>query len=51
MAGLLTNGKDFKDLKKNLPALSTPHVLVIIGLVAMALVVAMAYGFRPLNLK
>lgn len=51
MAGLVTNGKDFKELRKNLPALSTPHAVVIIGLVAMALVVAMYYGFRPLNLK
>jgi hypothetical protein len=39
------------DLKKAIPSLGTPAWVALIGLGAVLLLLALAYGFKPLNLK
>lgn len=39
------------DMKKVLPSLGTPAWVATIGLIAVGLLLALAFGFKPLNLK
>lgn len=38
-------------MKQVLPSLGTPACVAIIGLLAVGILVALAFGFKPLNLK
>ncbi len=40
-----------KDIKSMVPALGTSTWVAIIGLIAVGLLIAIALGFKPLNLK
>lgn len=40
-----------RDMKQVLPSLSTPAMVALIGILAVGLLLALSYGFKPLNLK
>jgi hypothetical protein len=39
------------DMKKAIPSLGTPAWVATIGIIAAALLLMLAFGFKPLNLK
>jgi hypothetical protein len=40
-----------QQMKQVLPSLGTPAWVAVIGLLAVGLLLAIAFGFKPLNLK
>lgn len=40
-----------QQMKQVLPSLGTPAMVALIGVLALTLLIALAFGFKPLNLK